>query len=141
MMTFLLPVDGSENSDRAVQFVIALYHGLAPIGICLLHVEPPAPLTGGKIDVRIDDPEAVIHAGNTALQSARALLDRAGVPYTSELRQSGGYVPGAIARYAEEMDCAAIVMGTHGMGSSGELFGSIARQVVSHAEVPVTLVK
>jgi nucleotide-binding universal stress UspA family protein len=69
------------------------------------------------------------------------LLDRAGVPYTSELRQGGRYVPGAIARYAEETDCTAIVMGTHGMGSSGQLLGSIARQVVSHAEVPVTLVK
>lgn len=141
MMTFLLPVDGSGSSDRAVQFVIALYHGLAPVGIRLLHVEPPAPLTGGRIDVPGEDPEASIDAGSAALQSARALLDRAGVPYASELRQSGGYVPGVIARCAKEMGCAAIVMGTHGMGSSGELFGSIARQVVSHAEVPVTLVK
>jgi nucleotide-binding universal stress UspA family protein len=32
-------------------------------------------------------------------------------------------------------------MGTRGMGSTGELLGSVARQVVSLAEVPVTLVK
>jgi nucleotide-binding universal stress UspA family protein len=69
------------------------------------------------------------------------LLDGADIPYTSELRQSGGYVLGVITKCAQEMDCAAIVMGWRGMGSSGELFGSIARQVVNHAEVPVTLVK
>ena len=141
MMNFLLPVDGSDNSDRAVRFVIALYQGLAPIGVRLLHVEAPAPFTDGKFVGPVDAGQAAIDAGNAALQSAQALLDRAGIRYTSELRQGGGYMPQVIAKYARETDCAAIVMGTRGMGSTGELFGSIARQVVSQSDLPVTLVK
>ena len=114
MMNFLLPVDGSDNSDRAVRFVITLYQGLAPIGVRLLHVETPAPFTEGKIVGGVDAGQAAIYAGKAALQSARALLDGAGIRYTSELRPSGGYMPQVIAKYAQEMDCAAIVMGTRG---------------------------
>jgi nucleotide-binding universal stress UspA family protein len=32
-------------------------------------------------------------------------------------------------------------MGTRGMGSTNELLGSVAREVVNLADVPVTLVK
>jgi nucleotide-binding universal stress UspA family protein len=32
-------------------------------------------------------------------------------------------------------------MGTRGLGSTGELLGSVARQVITLADVPVTLVK
>jgi nucleotide-binding universal stress UspA family protein len=39
------------------------------------------------------------------------------------------------------MNCDAIVMGTRGMGSGGEVVGSIARQVISLCDIPVTLVK
>lgn len=48
MISFLLPVDGSDNFDRAVQFVIALYQGLGPIGVRLLHVEAPASFADRK---------------------------------------------------------------------------------------------
>ena len=138
MMNFLLPVDGSENSDRAVRFVIALHQGLGPIGVRLLHVETLASSEG-----KIVGPAAAgaTDAGRAPLQSAQSLLDEAGIRYTSELRQGGSYMPQVIAHYAREMDCAAIVMGTRGMGSTAELFGSIARQVVSQSDVPVTLVK
>ena len=50
-------------------------------------------------------------------------------------------MPPVIADYAKSMNCDAIVMGTRGMGSTAELIGSIARQVISLSDVPVTLVK
>lgn len=138
MMNFLLPVDGSENSDRAVRFVIALHQGLGPIGVRLLHVETLASSEGTIVG---SGAAGATDASRAPLQSAQALLDEAGIRYTSELRQGGGYMPQVIAHYARETDCAGIVMGTRGMGSTAELFGSIARQVVSQSDVPVTLVK
>jgi len=67
------------------------------------------------------------------------LLDRAEIPYGSEVRT--GFVPSTIIQYARTMDCNGIVMGTRGMGTTEALLGSIARQVIYLADVPVTLVK
>lgn len=139
MISVLLPVDGSESSARAVQMVIKLYRRLAPLEIRLLHVQVsdgvPADALGGPGDDRGDAPQA----DRQALNAAQAMLTQAGVPYTSEVRK--GYVPPVIADYAKSMNCDAIVMGTRGMGSTAELIGSIARQVISLSDVPVTLVK
>lgn len=77
--------------------------------------------------------------GKDALQSARALLDGAGIPYTSEIRR--GYVPQEVARYGTVLKCTGIIMGTRGMGTTDEIFGSVVRQVVALTSIPVTLVK
>jgi len=77
--------------------------------------------------------------GKDALRSAQALLAGAGISYTSEIRR--GYIPQEIANYAKELNCSAIIMGTRGMGSTEQIFGSIVRQVVALTLLPVTLVK
>jgi nucleotide-binding universal stress UspA family protein len=70
---------------------------------------------------------------------AQSLLDAAGIPHVADSRT--GHVPQAIAQYARETGCFAIVMGTRGMGTTDHVLGSIARQVISLVDVPVTLVK
>ena len=139
MLTLLLPVDGSPGSDHAVEFAVKLYHDITPMRICLLHVvmlddgvgvESPERHTGAD-----EDPAD----GNQALASARALLDREQVPYASDLRR--GFVPPTIVQYGRIVGCDGIVMGTRGMGTTDALLGSIARQVIRLADVPVTLVK
>ena len=138
MCTILVPVDGSENSDRAVRFLAGLYEKLAPASIHLLHVHAPAvPDTVEAIPGEEIEREVV--TGESALQSARALLDSAAIPCTSTLEH--GYVASTIVRYAADHGCDAIIMGTRGMGSNEELLGSIARQIILLASVPVTLVK
>ncbi|HET7134722.1 MAG TPA: universal stress protein [Casimicrobiaceae bacterium] len=136
MVHVLLPVDGSVSSTHAVRMVIALYLRLAPVGVTLLHVrvEDDVP------DARVDANAATRFASpDDALAEAKALLAQAGVPYDVEER--AGYVGSTIVECAKAVNCDVIVMGTRGMGSTGELLGSVARQVVSLAEVPVTLVK
>ena len=133
MVNVLLPVDGSPASSRAVRMVVALYVRLAPVGVTLLHVE----VADGVPDDRIA--HATPAAGGDPLAAARALLDQAGVPYRTETRK--GYVASAIVECAKANNCDAIVMGTRGLGSTGELLGSVARQVITLSEVPVTLVK
>jgi nucleotide-binding universal stress UspA family protein len=73
------------------------------------------------------------------LAAAKTLLDAAAVPCTSEI--ASGYVGLTIVAYARERGCDGIVMGTRGVGSTEQLLGSIARQVVQLADMPVTLVK
>ena len=147
MLTLLVPVDGSPGSDRAVELVIKLDRDVTPVRIRLLHVLPPddgiavdstRPLVGPDKDPLIG-PDEEPADGKLALSSARALLDRAEIPYGSEVRT--GFVPSTIIQYARTMDCNGIVMGTRGMGTTEALLGSIARQVIYLADVPVTLVK
>lgn len=139
MISILLPVDGSEGSARAVRTVIKLYQRLVPVEIRLLHVEVsdgvPEHALGGPSSATRDLRES----GKHALAAAQSLLEQADVPCTSEVRK--GYVPLVIAEYAKTMNCDAIVMSTRGMGSTGEILGSIARQVIGLADIPVTLVK
>jgi nucleotide-binding universal stress UspA family protein len=136
MVHVLLPVDGSTPSTHAVRTVIALYLRLAPVGVTLVHVriedDVPEERIGANRRARAASPA-------DALAEAKALLAQAGVPYDVEERS--GYVASTIVECAKAVNCDVIVMGTHGMGSTGELLGSVARQVVSLAHVPVTLVK
>jgi nucleotide-binding universal stress UspA family protein len=139
MLTLLVPVDGSPGSDRAVELVIKLHRDVTPVRIRLLHVLPP------NDGIAVDSTRPLVGSdeepadGKLALSSARALLDRAEIPYGSEVRT--GFVPSTIVQYARTMACNGIVMGTRGMRTTEALLGSIARQVIYLADVPVTLVK
>ena len=74
------------------------------------------------------------------LKPAAELAKAAGVKFSTEILI--GEVAGAIARYAQEHGCDAIVMGTRGMGAVGNLvLGSIATKVIHLTKLPVTLVK
>ena len=138
-LSILLPVDGSDNSDRAVRLLISLYSRLAPVDVRVLHVQVPAVLAGQALSRQEAFERDSADSGKDALQSAQALLGGAGIPHTSEIRR--GYVPQEIARYAKDLKCAGIIMGTRGMGTADEIFGSVVRQVVALTSIPVTLVK
>jgi nucleotide-binding universal stress UspA family protein len=142
MPKVLVPVDGSENSDRGVDFLIksAQWYREA-IEIHLLTVQHHMPygravsaVAGGEIEKYHQE------AGLKALESARARLDAAQMPYTFHI---GVGVPAEIiAQYARKQDCDQIVMGTRGLGSvGGLLLGSVATKVLALASVPVLLVK
>ena len=139
MLTLLVPVDGSAGSDRAVDLIIKLYRDVTPVRILLLHVLTPDDGIAVDLTRRQVGADEEPADGKCALSSARALLDRAEIPYASEVRT--GFVPSTLIQYCGMMDCNGIVMGTRGMGSTDALLGSIARQVIHLANVPVTLVK
>jgi nucleotide-binding universal stress UspA family protein len=131
----LVPVDGSDSSARAVQLVIRLHAKLASLEIRLVHVQVPLVPIGDEFA----SPGSTEAAAREALDRAKTLLDASAVPYTSEI--ASGYVGSTIVAYARKHGCDGIVMGTRGMGSTEQLLGSIARQVIHLAEMPVTLVK
>lgn len=142
MIRFLLPIDGSEVSDRAVERLIAKrgWYREAP-EIHLLNVQSQVHHDVGAF-VGHDVLQKFHHdRGVEALASARAKLDAAGVPYIHHIGV-GEPVASVIAHYAREKQIDQIVMGTRGHGGLvGMLLGDVARKVIHLTDVPVLLVK
>ncbi len=141
MRKALVPVDGSPNSDRAVRHVVALAGICTSMDIVLLNVQPEIEDWQVRRFLKKEEVEAMEESkGGDALQSARAVLDAAGVRYTPQVLI--GPIAETIAKTALEQNCDGIVMGTRGLGAAASaLLGSVAAQVVHLADVPVTLVK
>jgi len=142
MMKILLPVDGSENSLRAVQHVIAMKEQYSdPIEVHLLNVQ--LPVASGAVKMFISQQQLndfYRDEGVAALKDARALLDQAGVSYQHHI--GVGDLAGTIMAYAKDKQCRQIVIGTRGRGSfAGALLGSVATKVVHLADIPVLLIK
>ena len=142
MLNVLLPVDGSDCSDRAVDFVI---QKLAARGggleLHLLTVHAPIPYARAVSVIGNDKVEQYYHdEGEETLKSARAKLDAAKVKYQHHIVV--GDPATVISRFAAEKKVDQVVMGTHGRGSVGRvLMGSITSKVVHACAVPVLLVK
>ena len=141
MLKILLPVDGSENSVRAVKHLITLAESCKAMEIVVMNVQP----VFLYIEVFLKPGEDVIDswthkAGKEASRSACAMLAAAGLRYTLELAE--GEVAETLADYAGKGKFDMIVMGTRGMGTVANLLlGSVATKVLHLAHIPVTLVK
>lgn len=141
-MKILIPVDGSANADRAVDYVIANVEQfkVAP-QICLLNVQWK--LASGNVKLFISQDtinDYYREQGAEAIAQARAKLDKAGLAYTYHV--SVGSPAEGVVQYAQEHQVEQIVMSAHGETSlSTLLLGSVASKVVHLAKVPVLLVK
>lgn len=141
MIKFLVPVDGSECANRAVEHLIRLIGGTQPAEIHLLNVRNP--VDAWEVKRFLTEEEIIktqIDKGEVDLQSARALLDAAGLTYNAHIEI--GPIASTIVKLATDLACDAIIMGTRGRGDIAKLvLGSIATKVIYLAEIPVTLVK
>ncbi len=139
MFRVLIPVDGSENSLRAVKFVIRklpLYK--EPLELHLLNVQHPFP---GTIRGVHHEAEQFHHdEGTKALAAAREALDAAGIKYVYHI--GIGDSGEVIAHFVREKKIEQVAMSTRGMGSvANMLLGSVANKVLDLIDVPVLLVK
>jgi nucleotide-binding universal stress UspA family protein len=136
----LVPVDGSVESMRAVEYVIE-QASRADTQVLLINVQPQ--IMVGDVnyfmsaqmifDIRCD-------LGERALRAARRLLDANHVQHTA--RVVFGDPVKAIARCAAVSACTKIIMGTKGRSMIANLVArSVTSRVVRLAHVPVTLVK
>lgn len=141
-MKLLIPVDGSANADRAVDYVIAtaMNFKVAP-QVHLLNVQWK--LATGNVKLFIDQQtlnDYYREQGALALAQARAKLDVSGLAYTYHI--SVGSPAEGVVQYAQEHQVDQIVMSAHGEDTlSNLLLGSVAGKVVRLAQVPVLLVK
>ncbi len=141
-MKILIPVDGSTNADRAVDYVIAQAANLktAP-EICLLNVQWK--IASGNVKLFINQEtinDYYREQGAAALAQARAKLDASGMAYTYHV--SVGSPAEAVVQYAQEHQVEQIIMSAHGQATlSSLLLGSVAGKVVQLAQIPVLLIK
>lgn len=141
-MKILIPVDGSANAQRAVEYVIK--------NIATLKERPQLMLLNVQWNVAIGNVKLFINQrtiddyyreqGMVALQVARAALDTAALSYQYHI--SVGTPAEAIVQYAAEQGVDQIVMGRQGQGGlQALLLGSVVNKVLHLANCPVVLIR
>lgn len=133
----LVPVDGSDSSDRAIEQAVALAQ-VCGGRISFLYV---ANINQLAINACLSDAilEAVTKAGNV-------ILDRALEKVPSEIKADGFSETGSpavvILEFANAQNVDLIVMGSRGLGVvKGVLLGSVSQHLVEQAKCPVMVVK
>lgn len=136
----LVPVDGSEEAERAIDYAAYLAGRGLTAEIHLLNVQPLVMQGDFAFDQMVQaEQTARLAAAQDVMKSARARL-RSQVPVKVAVRF--GDTANAIARYASEQGIAAIAMATRTTRSLRNLFRrSVAIDVVRRVSVPVTLLK
>lgn len=141
----LVPTDGSEQSQRAVRFAVELakIHQARITGI---HVIPDYHLLiayEGAFDPvteeRIEEEARARAEGYLAF--VRNTAETSGVPCDT-VCETSDHPYDAILKTAEAKNCDLIVMTSHGRkGLAAVLLGSETRKVLTHARIPVLVVR
>jgi nucleotide-binding universal stress UspA family protein len=140
MLNILIPVDGSRNALRAVEYVIqyrALHDEL--INVNLTNVQPRLSKYLTRFvpshNVRLFQQERA----EKALEGAVDLLSKAGVDHTVHMDK--GDAAEAIVACAEKTKSQKIVMGTTRKNALARFFeGSVVNKVMALTELPVEVV-
>ncbi len=135
----LVPLDGSEIAEEALNIAGELAQGLSG-EITVLRVVPP-PVPGRFYAPHLLDElqEAQVREAEAYVEEARhRLADGVNV----DTHVLCGEVAATLLEYAESEDCDLIVMSSHGLGGRGwQVFGSVAQKVLHAAGRPVLIVR
>ena len=143
MFTHLLvPIDGSELSERAAQTSLELARKLGA-RITGFVAEPMAPMPTMAVNVALYQRETEAHQARTETHANEVLAAFAakaaekGVSFQGKFQRTDS-VDSAIVKAAQEFGCDLIVMVTHGRGPFAELlFGSHTRNVIMRSQLPL----
>ncbi len=141
--SILIPTDGSDASQIALQHGLELAKALGASVTILFAIENPfmttwgglLPEDAGSVDnIMVDLRGLGQRTMNAALETARG----AGITATPQISE-GVRVPEAILEVGKQHDL--IVMGTHGRGGLDRvLVGSVTENVVRHSQTPTLVV-
>ncbi len=141
MLKFLLAVDGSDVSNKAVLDFIKLldWYKETP-EIHLVNVQYPlhgnAPMLIDKVRIN----EYHQEKGMKELQAARETMNKAGANYQFHIIV--GDPAEMILRYGSEKQCDQTILGPRKLGAvKGLLLGSVASKVMQLSTIPVLLIK
>lgn len=139
----LVPIDGSPTSQLAVEKAIGLARAFAST-VTVLYVIDPYPFAGVGADFAYGQTQYLSVAraeANAALAAARQAFEDGGVAVSASLVESHAAWRG-ILEAAEAGPADLIVMGSHGRSGIEKLvLGSVAQRVLSHAHLPVLVVR
>lgn len=148
-MKLLVAIDGSEESNRALAAAVDIA-SVTDGSITLIHaIEPDIYDTGGvepgsaserRGRLIIDSLDSAEEQGQSILDESIAFAEESGLQVSGELRY--GRPAQIITEFADEGDFDAIYLGHRGLSERTiEFLGSVARDVVERANVPVTVVR
>ncbi|BCV22053.1 universal stress protein [Moorella sp. Hama-1] len=141
-MKVLVPVDGSDNSMRAVDYALQMVKNHPTVEVTLLavacHYETRY-IEGYALDGELLSKQCQEQFGEV-LVKARQVFKDAGVEVKTEMVTGD---PGtAITAYVEDNAIDRVVMGSRGLSPfKGMILGSVTYKVLHNVKVPVTIVK
>lgn len=139
----LVPVDGSETAQKAVEKAAGLAQAFGS-AVSVIYVIDPYPFTGLGSDFAYGQAEylsAATAEAEQAIQAARQTLTQAGIALTTKVVEEHATWRG-ILDAAKTFGADLIVMGSHGRhGIEKVVLGSVAQRVLSHAHLPVVVVR
>ncbi len=139
MLRVLIPVDGSHNSEFALRHIVNEFMKNSAMEIHLLNVQPPfsrhiSQFIGRKTRDSFHHDEA-----EKALQPARQLVEKFGVPYSAHIKV--GNRADVIVDEARRLHCQRIVMSTARKNSLTRMIeDSTTNKVLEKTSVPVEVI-
>ena len=137
MKNILVPVDGSEGADRAIEQAVTL----AKICGAKLNFLYVANINQLAINAVLSDAilDSVTKAGNVVLDRAMEMVPEG---IEKESFSDTGSPAVVVLDFAETNDIDLIVMGSRGLGRwEGFLMGSVSQYVLQHVHCPVMVVR
>ena len=139
----LVPLDGSEISEQALEHVKEIMPVPSTTEITLLRVVDPLATTyaGGTdaaIEVAVEIQKKADAEAAAYLKKVKGELKDLGIQVKTVL--TVGIPADVILEYARQKGVDLIIMSTHGRsGISRWLFGSVAEKIIRHSQVPVLI--
>jgi nucleotide-binding universal stress UspA family protein len=140
--SILVAVDGSKESDRAVEVAVELAEKLGS-KLTFLHVVSlpefgEAKIMDDKLEKKIQD--ALVEAGKKILSKATKASQSKGISASEQI--AVGYPATMIETEATKLGAELIVMGSRGIaGVRRMLIGSTAEKVLRWSGIPVLVIK
>ena len=139
----LVPIDGSPVAHQAVDKARAIACAFRS-SVTLIHVIDPYAYDGrgaGIASGQFDYLQAATVQANEAICAAREVFEARGMVVKGSVVE-GHSVYQAMLEAAETLEADLVVMGSHGhRGLENLVLGSVTAQVLSHAHLPVLVVR
>ncbi len=136
----LVPVDGSDNSHRALEAALLLSEKLGA-KVTAIHVMEDIPVLHIQSEKLLRELlDAYKKESQLILSKCSDIATKKGLSISTKLLQGS---PGStIIDFCEKEKCDIIVMGSRGMGKFKELIlGSVSSKVVHHSRCPVLVIR
>lgn len=116
----IVPIDGSKLAEKALSFAITMAKAYED-QITLLNIQPNHQILGESV-----------------IAEAAALLEEAGVPYSTKIRVGTPSIE--IITEAKDNNVRCIVMGSKGAGNSARNLGSVSQATLVMAPCPIMFI-
>ncbi len=154
-MKVLVPVDGSDNSMRAISYAIGSHKDNPNLRFTLLAVVTMRMEELYDTDLvnlsefqrhdfelmnLVELQKHFAQASSSVLENAKALFEESGIQVETVMLK--GDPVNQIIRYAADNDIEEVIMGSRGMGTlKSAILGSVAYKVLAKINIPLTIIK